>query len=210
MSVWGWAYAGNAFGERSAVGAYHFMLRFEGQYYDVETGLHYNTYRDYSPSFGAYAEVDPLGLRNGSTSYGYVGSNPLGFIDPLGLQRVLVLEVRKGSQQLYWLSGLLSGCEPGECGQFFMESRLKRTAEASEGCEYDHYESRVETGPRSFRGIYLEWPQTISTKYIYKTKSACKECTLSGFEDERETFSPPETDWEPGDLGRPYNPTGGE
>lgn len=57
-----------------------------GQYYDRETGLHYNGHRDYDPSTGRYVESDPIGLRSGSLStYAYVNSNPVSKVDPLGL-----------------------------------------------------------------------------------------------------------------------------
>jgi RHS repeat-associated protein len=35
-------------------------LRFPGQYYDGETGLHYNYFRDYKPEIGRYVEADPI------------------------------------------------------------------------------------------------------------------------------------------------------
>lgn len=60
-------------------------LRFPGQYFDSETGLHQNWFRDYSPSTGRYEESDPLGLDAGPNSYGYVGGNPLMTFDPEGL-----------------------------------------------------------------------------------------------------------------------------
>jgi RHS repeat-associated protein len=59
-------------------------LRFQGQYYDEETGLHYNRHRYYSPETGRYITVDPIGLAGGLNNYLYV-VNPTGWVDPLGL-----------------------------------------------------------------------------------------------------------------------------
>lgn len=57
-----------------------------GQYYDVETGLTYNGARYYDQQLGRYIQSDPLGLAGGSYStYSYAGSDPLRFVDPLGL-----------------------------------------------------------------------------------------------------------------------------
>lgn len=61
-------------------------LRFPGQYFDQETGLHYNYFRDYDPSTGRYIESDPIGLDGGLNTYSYSELNPLRYIDPLGLE----------------------------------------------------------------------------------------------------------------------------
>ena len=53
-------------------------LRFQGQYLDRETGLHYNTFRYYDPCGGRYTQMDPIGLLGGLNTYTYV-------VDPLGL-----------------------------------------------------------------------------------------------------------------------------
>jgi RHS repeat-associated protein len=59
-------------------------LRFPGQYYDSETGLHYNFFRYYDPAIGRYASPDPLGLVAGPNNHAYV-ENPQEWLDPLGL-----------------------------------------------------------------------------------------------------------------------------
>jgi RHS repeat-associated protein len=62
-------------------------LRFPGQQYDAETGLHYNYYRDYDPASGRYLQPDPIGLRGGTNPYGYVAGNPVTYLDSDGLER---------------------------------------------------------------------------------------------------------------------------
>ncbi|MFD8868265.1 putative T7SS-secreted protein [Streptomyces sp. NPDC059590] len=59
-------------------------LRFPGQYYDPESGLHYNHYRYYDPETARYTTPDPLGLAPAPNPAAYV-PNPHLFIDPLGL-----------------------------------------------------------------------------------------------------------------------------
>ncbi|KWC74349.1 type IV secretion protein Rhs [Burkholderia cepacia] len=59
-------------------------LRFQGQYLDRETGLHYNTFRFYDPDIGRFINPDPIGLMGGVNLYQY-GPNPISWIDPWGL-----------------------------------------------------------------------------------------------------------------------------
>ncbi|ENW35389.1 hypothetical protein F922_02387 [Acinetobacter baumannii NIPH 201] len=59
-------------------------IRFQGQYFDEETGLHYNRYRYYSPYVGCFISKDPIGLLGGDNVYAYA-PNPVSWIDPLGL-----------------------------------------------------------------------------------------------------------------------------
>jgi len=62
-------------------------LRFQGQYYDAETGLHYNRHRYYNPNTGHFLTPDPIKLAGGLNHYQYV-PNPTGWVDPLGLSSI--------------------------------------------------------------------------------------------------------------------------
>ncbi|WP_149179845.1 putative T7SS-secreted protein [Streptomyces sp. TRM49041] len=59
-------------------------LRFPGQYFDPETGLHYNYFRHYDPVTARYLSADPLGLEPAPNPATYV-HNPHTWTDPLGL-----------------------------------------------------------------------------------------------------------------------------
>jgi RHS repeat-associated protein len=74
------------------VGAFAYNLRFPGQYFDTETGLHYNYYRDYDPNTGRYMQSDPIGLKGGLNTYAYVGDAPSLYSDRFGLFRGNILD----------------------------------------------------------------------------------------------------------------------
>jgi RHS repeat-associated protein len=81
-----WRWEGKAFGDTAASGSVTVNLRLPGQYYDAESGLHYNWNRYYDPRIGRYITSDPIGLAGGLNTYAYVGNNPLFWVDPDGLR----------------------------------------------------------------------------------------------------------------------------
>ncbi len=61
---------------------------YTGREWDAETGLYYYRARYYDPKVGRFITQDPIGFTGGDFNlYAYVGNNPVGFIDPLGLWR---------------------------------------------------------------------------------------------------------------------------
>ena len=82
--VWDGEYA--PFGQVDvSVGSVQSLFRFPGQYYDAETGLHYNWHRYYDPETGRYLTPDPIGLAGGINPFVYANNDPTNLIDPYGL-----------------------------------------------------------------------------------------------------------------------------
>ncbi|AGU52771.1 RHS family protein [Variovorax paradoxus B4] len=80
-----WGEAKQAISEAGRKAGFRNPIRFQGQYWDAETGLHYNRHRYYDPQSGRFVGADPIGLLGGPNLHAYA-SNPTEWIDPLGLQ----------------------------------------------------------------------------------------------------------------------------
>jgi len=86
-----WTWSSDPFGTDAAnpnpsgAGPFAFNLRFPGQIFDGEAGLHQNGFRDYDPAIGRYPTADPSGLAGGLNPYRYSAGNPISNFDPLGL-----------------------------------------------------------------------------------------------------------------------------
>lgn len=93
----------------SGLGLFEFPIRTTGQYFDKETALTYNYYRDLDSSIGRYLESDPIGLRAGLNTYAHVKSNPLFWVDPFGLYTYCRLLDQKctDSKTIYMGLGLI-------------------------------------------------------------------------------------------------------
>lgn len=123
-----WRWESDPFGSTAAqedpdgdLTVFTYNLRFPGQYYDQETGLHYNYFRDYDPSIGRYVESDPIGLEGGANTYGYVSQNPASAVDFFGLaecryyiaEHSIVCTSNDGTTTISHSEGISSGL--GEC-----------------------------------------------------------------------------------------------
>lgn len=65
--------------------AYGNAILFAGYYRDDETGLYHVRHRMYHPQLGRWLQRDPAGYVDGLNLYEYVGGNPIGAVDPSGL-----------------------------------------------------------------------------------------------------------------------------
>ncbi|MEW6657342.1 MAG: RHS repeat-associated core domain-containing protein [Thermodesulfobacteriota bacterium] len=89
-------------------------MQFSTKPYDEKTGLSYYGYRFYVPALGRWLTRDPIGEEGGINLYGFVGNNPINYIDPNGLKAVIP-------------NPFPPGCPPGpscdpylKCGEYYL------------------------------------------------------------------------------------------
>ncbi|MFE7957824.1 RHS repeat-associated core domain-containing protein [Streptomyces sp. NPDC057413] len=124
-------------------------LRFPGQYFDPETGLHYNYFRYYDPFIGRYATPDPLGLAPDPNHYGYV-DNPHAWIDPLGLLDCTGRADKLNPGEIYLYRSVLSK----ELDQI----AATRTFRNPDGIEVKYFSTNAEGAAAYARQMFGKFP----------------------------------------------------
>ncbi|MEQ1712163.1 MAG: RHS repeat-associated core domain-containing protein, partial [Hyphomicrobium sp.] len=75
-------------GVHAITGSETLNARFPGQWFQVESGLHYNWHRHYDPTIGRYTQPDPLGFVDGPSVYAYAKNAPHEYVDPDGRNKL--------------------------------------------------------------------------------------------------------------------------
>ena len=104
-------------------------IRFQGQHFDEESGLHYNRHRYYDPQLGRYINQDPIGFDGrGLNFYQYTSNSPLNITDPKGLILPLLAVIAGGTLVIYWSAGTYASMESGN---ILRESAFRELQEAN-------------------------------------------------------------------------------
>jgi RHS repeat-associated protein len=122
-------------------------LRLPGQYFDAETGLHYNWHRYYDPATGRFLSRDPV--RDEYNHFLYAQNNPLTKFDPDGLRAKVSVKLPPGGG-ICKVYTSLDFCECGlNCGGSLGSDKLKK-AGCKASADADLCNGRNGNGPGGF------------------------------------------------------------
>jgi RHS repeat-associated protein len=136
-----------------SLGVLPYNLRFLGQLFDGQAGLHQNWRRDYSPATGKYVESDPVGLEGGINVYAYAFGNPVALVDPTGLTPPLSAPAAlRNVVRKVWPSPGIANQVSGAAGDFARNYRDMRDANTIGADKYFHCKANCQATQRGWIG----------------------------------------------------------
>jgi len=157
--------------ENTSLGGGRCIRVHPGQYFDGETGLHYNWHRYYDPDTGRYLTPDPIGLAGGINPFVYSYNNPINYIDPEGLKG-LAIEFGGGA------GSFLTGSDMAGSG-LYLGAKINspsgiRDGHAELGAFTNQQKGKVKFGGKAVLGAdftiyYVDAEQFFKGKSYYKT-----------------------------------------
>ncbi|MHC8289344.1 RHS repeat-associated core domain-containing protein [Pseudomonas sp. XS1P51] len=145
-------------------------LRFQGQYFDVESGLHYNRHRYYDPEVGRYLTPDPVKLAGGLNQYRYA-LNPTGWVDPLGLSGNCPQSDKPGCKAPDDVSGVKVDEGEPQLPKMTAEQRRERIDELAEANAFRELE-RIEKATPGGHFLEKHGAQTTLQSQLERVASA--------------------------------------
>ena len=122
-------------------------IRFQGQHFDEEIGLHYNRFRYFDPDMGMFTTRDPIGLLGGTNVFQYA-PNPTGWIDPFGLSRMPTwMPTRQGYQRQHLI--------PYSSRNHSMFQRSSRSMNNATNMMYLPVTTGIDSNPN--KGLHRGW-----------------------------------------------------
>ncbi len=104
----------------------------QGLHFDADTRTYHNRYRQYHPRLGRFMQRDPLGYVDGPNAYSYLGSNSIGWVDPLGLYYYRLKQAIAG----VWAVGWEASDDAGR-GETYQHAREYASGYADQGTAAD-------------------------------------------------------------------------
>jgi len=166
--------------------AFTFNLRFPGQYYDAETGLHYNYFRDYNPAVGRYVQSDPIGLGGGVNSYYYAEGNPINIFDLFGLT-AMCPSTPPSTSNPSW-KNYVGMPSVFHCGyNTYLENRTPIPDDPIGECVYDERGKLVDENHKyaGCRGTPDQYPASDSWNHFWNDTGGIRENGWSAFKESR-------------------------
>ena len=163
-------------------------LRFPGQYFDAESRLHYNYFRDYNPATGRYVQSDPIGLDGGLNAYLYSSGSPVNAIDIYGLIECSCIESSSGrptnkpkNKNGEYDKYCNYSCSCGSCGVIEIKDIKAENGPFGQICkgvsESGYPPAITQKTSRFDINTDSLWDRFWDKEYVEKIEEACMDCS---------------------------------